>query len=172
MHLNRLHPVQPTALRGRFGHTTRCTLARSDGSFCDGEIPSDSPMSACGKHLREAYTYCQAKIDLATDEQIATIRHLVPRIDNQRLMERVRKARSVVYYALVGAHIKIGTTIHLDERMRALGANLMAVEPGSFDLERDRHEQFASLRVPRTEHFRPGPDLVAHVAALVERYTD
>lgn len=170
MHPSRLDPVQNMALRGQLGRPSTCTAGKNNGSFCDGPVPPDSPVTLCGKHLRVAYSYCLAKLDMATDEQVATIRHLLPRLDNQRLVDRVRKARAVVYYALVGNHIKIGTTIHLDERMRALEANLIAVEPGSYDLERDRHQQFAELRVPRTEHFRPGPDLVAHVAALVQRY--
>lgn len=169
--VRRQHLLTDESRANNLGRGARCTIAIDGDRFCDGPVPPDSPVTACGEHLRLAYAYCQAKIDLATDEQVATIRHLVPRLDNQRLMDRVRKARAVVYYALVGNHIKIGTTIHLGERMKALGANLMAVEPGSYDLERDRHQQFASLRVPRTELFRPGPELVSHVAALVQRYT-
>lgn len=149
-----------------------CTNAKTDGTFCGGPVPPDAPVSVCGPHLRAAYAYCVDMIDRASDAQIQTIRDTIPRLDNQRLMDRVRKARSVVYYALVDGYIKIGTTIHLDERMRALGANLIAVEPGDYDLEKDRHRQFAPLLAAGREYFLPGRDLVSHVAALQDRYTD
>lgn len=151
-----------------------CTITRPDGKFCNADIPDDAPVSACTTHLREAWSYAQAKLDLADDAQWfaaqQAIRDVVPPLREQRLMDRVRKARSVVYYALAGNYIKIGTTVHLDQRMKDLGANLMAVEPGDAELERDRHRQFGALLAAGREYFFPGHELVKHVALVQERY--
>lgn len=150
---------------------TRCTIATQDGKFCDSPVPPDAPISACQTHLIDAHSYCQAVMDRASDAQLQVIRDEVPRLRDQRIVDRVRKARSVVYYALANGYIKIGTTVHLDQRMKTLGANLVAVEPGDQDLERDRHRQFAELLAAGREYFFPGHKLIAHVAALQARYT-
>jgi hypothetical protein len=158
----------------RLGHVAAirsCTIALPDGAFCDRPIPDDAPISACTEHLQRAWSYCQAKLDLATDAHLAVIREDIPRLSDQRLMDRVRRARSVVYYALADGYVKIGTTVHLDARMKALGANLVAVEPGDAELERDRHRQFHALLAAGREYFFPGHELIAHIAALQERYT-
>lgn len=158
----------------RLGALRICTVALTDGKFCNADIPNDAPVSMCTPHLREAWSYCQAKLDMADDAQWFAARQsvldVVPPLRGQRLMDRVRKARSVVYYALAGGYIKIGTTVHLDQRMKDLGANLMAVEPGDRDLERDRHRQFQGLLANGREYFFPGHELVRHVAAVQERY--
>ena len=167
------HRIRHVTTPERIQHTPadRCTSGREDGKFCNAPVPQDAPVSMCTEHLREAWSYCQAVLDRATDAQLAAIRDVVPRLSEQRLMDRVRKARSVVYYALAGGYIKIGTTIHLDQRMKDLGANLMAVEPGDAELERDRHRQFHALLAAGREYFFPGHELVKHVSAVQARYT-
>ncbi len=160
----------------RIGHDPgrRCTATTIDGRFCNAPVPDDAPVSACTAHLREAWSYCQAKLDMATDAQWyaarEAVRGIVPPLREQRLTDRVRKARSVVYYALAGNYIKIGTTVQLDRRMKDLGANLMAVEPGTYDLEKDRHRQFAALLAAGREYFFPGHALIKHVADIQARY--
>jgi hypothetical protein len=109
-------------------------------------------------------------MDRASDAQLQVIRDVIPPLKDQRLVDRVRKARSVVYYALAGGYIKIGTTVHLEDRMKALGANLVAAEPGDRELERDRHRQFAPLLASGREYFFPGHELISHVAAVQQRY--
>jgi hypothetical protein len=50
---------------------------------------------------------------------------------------------------------------------------VMAIEPGSFALERRRHAQFAADRAvetPGTEWFHPSPALLAHLAAVAEKW--
>lgn len=82
---------------------------------------------------------------------------------------RQQNAGYVVYYARLGAnHIKIGTTGDLRARMVALrvvnDSNLLAAEPGSYDLERQRHEQFKKWRYQRRkEDFGEAPDLLEHI---------
>lgn len=73
-----------------------------------------------------------------------------------------------VYYAERNGRIKIGTTGNLPRRLYGLHWPMpLAVEPGSFDVERERHDQFAGLRIDQaSEWFRPGADLLAHIATL------
>lgn len=73
-----------------------------------------------------------------------------------------------VYYAERNGRIKIGTSTDLPRRLYGLGWPVpLAVEPGGFDLERERHDQFASLRIDlASEWFEPGADLLAHIASL------
>src|ERR1039458_2410411 len=85
----------------------------------------------------------------------------------------------LVYYAMRDGLIKIGTTTQIRRRLAAQGIDeLLAVEPGSFDLETERHAQFAEHKLSRrrgtgrgrgsgpAEWFRPGGDLMAHIEAL------
>lgn len=79
---------------------------------------------------------------------------------------------TLVYYAGVGDRIKIGksTATNLSCRMSCLKAEvLLAVEPGSYDLERDRHEQFSHYNLDG-EWFAPGPALLNHIESLMGLY--
>jgi hypothetical protein len=68
----------------------------------------------------------------------------------------------------MGDVIKIGTTTNLKRRLVfLLPDEILAIEPGDRELERKRHKQFIHLRV-RGERFRPGQDLLDHIAAVVE----
>src|ERR1700733_9794894 len=79
----------------------------------------------------------------------------------------------LVYYAQRGDLIKIGTTTQVCCRMRKLKVDeLLATQPGSYEVETLRHGQFAAERVvieQRTrpnEWFRPSDALLAHTEAL------
>lgn len=143
---------------------TTCTLVMDDGTPCDDPLPPDSPVSACGRHLRIAYDYCQTLIERATVEQVRMAG--IKDSDDPVVRNKIREAQSVVYYAMVDGLIKIGTTIYLDARMKTLGANLMATEPGDAQLERQRHQQFTELLARGREYFHPGKALLAHIVAL------
>jgi hypothetical protein len=72
----------------------------------------------------------------------------------------------LVYYVRRDWLIKIGTTTHFRQRMSALDVDeVLAVEPGSYDLEDQRHEQFAADRFSG-DWFRPSAALLAHASAL------
>lgn len=83
----------------------------------------------------------------------------------------------VVYYVELAGLIKIGTTGNIRERLEAFPpiARLIAIERGGYDTERQRHQQFAALRVQpanrghggrQSEWFRDHPSLRAHIAKL------
>jgi len=138
--------------------TRRCSLTRKDDRECSLPVPPNSPLLLCMKHLQEAWLYISDEIQSRTQT-------------NAVLAAAAFKARtadtSVVYYARIRDHIKIGTTINLDARMNALDPDeLLATEPGGVELERKRHKQFAHLHARRKEYFDPGADLLAHIERL------
>ena len=79
----------------------------------------------------------------------------------------------VVYYIDMGDAIKIGTSSNFLSRIRQHGLpgmrgkdKVLALEFGSFELEKQRHREFAHLRVDTTEMFTIAPDLLAHIDEL------
>lgn len=113
--------------------------------------------------------------------------HRIWKQDELRKIEAEKRARAearratevcVVYYVRLGVnHVKIGTTGHLKERMVALrvanAENLLAVEPGSYELEAERHRQFAKHKYDRRkEDFEEAPALMEHIAQVREEFGD
>ncbi|GAA0719985.1 GIY-YIG nuclease family protein [Dactylosporangium roseum] len=82
-----------------------------------------------------------------------------------------RKHEPVVYFALVGDQVKIGTTTNLIERFMAInlppGAVIHTI-PGSYEVEKSYHRRFAAERTPRTEWFRLSSRLRSHIEDLVQ----
>lgn len=74
----------------------------------------------------------------------------------------------VVYYVRRSHLIKIGTTTRLHTRMNALMPDeILAIEPGDWRLELERHRQFKVLRAtPGGEYFYPSPELRDHIAEV------
>lgn len=87
----------------------------------------------------------------------------------QAASDRLARARfEVVYYLRWGDRIKIGTSRNLPGRMQQIWHDeLLAVEPGSYDLERKRHGEFAEHRIPNyREWFRAAPNLMFFINNL------
>jgi len=84
-----------------------------------------------------------------------------------------REREGVVYYVqLTGGRVKIGWTRDLEARMsvfRARMEDVLATEPGAYNIEKRRHRQFASDRIGRTEEFVQSDRLMAHIARLAEQ---
>jgi hypothetical protein len=75
-------------------------------------------------------------------------------------------ARPRVYYARLGNRCKIGWSTNVRRRMISIQPEeLLAIELGGPDVEAERHEQFAALRVVG-EWFRYEGSLVDHVESL------
>lgn len=87
-----------------------------------------------------------------------------------RLAEAAKRERrpSVVYYIRLSDRIKIGFTTNLPGRMLVLPHDeVLAIEPGDFQLEQARHKQFREFRVVKQrEWFHAVPPLLAHIEAL------
>ncbi|MFD5491601.1 GIY-YIG nuclease family protein [Streptomyces sp. NPDC127091] len=78
----------------------------------------------------------------------------------------------VVYYIRRGQYVKIGTTTNLRNRMRDLMPDeVLAIEPGSYDLEATLHATFARIRLsPSMEYFHLTEELRAHITAVVAKH--
>jgi len=84
------------------------------------------------------------------------------------------KGICVVYYVQMSCgHIKIGTSSDFIDRLRHLNVGgisgkkaVLALEFGSFVLEKQRHKQFADDRYGKTEHFNPSDQLLEHIDQL------
>lgn len=85
------------------------------------------------------------------------------------------EATPAVYYILMNDWVKIGTTVNLARRLRTFAVHpdaLLAVEPGSYAREAERHTQFRHLRQKRTELFKLDAKLQAHIDAVRATFGD
>lgn len=141
---------------------------KNDDGECSWVEPPCYSKAAWGTSL------CKAHV--MTVERIAWEHHG----DTQRFRAQ-QAARQValdeqaqVYYVRLSADvIKIGTTTVMTQRLSGLRVKadrVLATEPGGYDLEKIRHQQFAHLRHGRIEDFTPAEDLLSHIAMLVEHY--
>jgi len=75
-----------------------------------------------------------------------------------------------VYYMRINGRIKIGYTANLRQRSRNYppGTELLAVEPGTRELEKRRHDQFVRSLAQGREWFAESDDLIAHIAGVAE----
>jgi hypothetical protein len=152
-----------------------CTVQLEDGGTCGHESLPKAPFPICARHAIDAYRHVNATIatnalNSALRINVVADKHLGPsRDDFTKLTSAVMNGwPSVVYYARIGEHIKIGWTKRLHHRMRWYPpcARLLAVEPGDAATEHARHQRFAHLRAARAEWFSPGDDLMEHVREL------
>lgn len=170
-----LKPSARECARPLLVEPVRCTAEMESGKFCDGDVPGGSPVSMCSVHLTQAYWFCEGLVDAALSAERSKSDRFVKRDLASERQLALRENR-VVYYALIGRYIKIGTTAVLEKRMGELKTDaLLATEPGWFDLEQHRHRQFSHLkarredgRIGRSEYFEPGEDLLEHIDRLAE----
>jgi hypothetical protein len=148
---------------------TACTAQRRDGSFCDGPTLPDAPFPICLRHAGEVLAFLRGRVDETVLDNGARLGRSIDLLDHVASPSRAFPPRvGRVYYVQVGPLIKIGFTERLTARINGYPPNsvLLAAEPGDYELESSRHEQFRHLLAERKEWFRPGLDLVAHINAL------
>lgn len=150
-------------------HWTACTAQKRDGSFCDGRSLPDAPFPICLRHAGEVLSFLRFRLDeeVRNDgDRLGRAADLLDRVASPHRAFPPRAGR--VYYVQVGPLIKIGFTERLTARINGYPPNsvLLAAEPGDFELETRRHEQFRHLLAERREWFRPGLDLIAHINGL------
>lgn len=86
---------------------------------------------------------------------------------------RLANTGIVYYFERPDGAIKIGCTKSYDDRRYSISKRhgpllLIAYERGYYEIEEQRHEQFAHLRLsPLAEWFQPAEDLVDHVLMLL-----
>lgn len=135
--------------------------------------------SMCMKCQLDMVSNVEAAVELpAVSEAIARqgrTRHLEKKQDAIMATIRVSAdpdADGWVYYMRINGHIKIGYTANLRQRSRNYppGTELLAVEPGTRDLEKRRHGQFSRSLAQGREWFAESPDLEQHIKALAVEY--
>lgn len=76
-----------------------------------------------------------------------------------------------VYYLMISpTTVKIGTTRNLEQRLSAMRSEaqyVVALERGSFDVERQRHKQFTAERRGAREDFHLSDALKSHIDRLL-----
>lgn len=115
-----------------------------------------------------------------TKMAVSTQRRLISADDRRKRQEQKERdlraeAPGLVYYLRVGEHVKIGfTAVELRSRLRAYppGSALLAAEPGSKALEKQRHAQFRAMKAAGREWFTPHAALDEHIAQVVAEHGD
>lgn len=155
------------------GERTLCPVPTRSGRDCDRPVAPDSPVPICPRHLREAYLYVRDLIAAADPESLSVEDEKAEAVKLPKPPETADPADCVVYYIRFGDRIKIGTTRNVWKRVRAIPVDrILATEPGSYELERERHEQFGEFRHGNTEWFRDCPEIRQHINALRREYGD
>lgn len=120
-----------------------------------------------------AFARCPKCHELIHDAEV--IRDLVDKEDAER-DERLalRGAMGVVYYMRFGNRVKIGFTSDIRTRVLAVpNDEVLAAEPGSYETERERHQQFSGSKIAAfKEWFGLTPDLIAHISEIRDRHGD
>ena len=128
---------------------------------CERPTADDTaPLPLCERHATIVLYWSMREIRAHVDAAAATLADIAaiqPPADPTR--------RSVIYYARVDTTIKIGTTTPLAKRMKQLGADLLAYESGSYDIEAQRHREHAMAN-SHNEFFHPSPELVGWIKIL------
>ncbi len=147
----RVAPESPVALCE--GHLVVAADWQARESGLVDVLPS--PCAACGSRLGARYpsgwlcAVCEWRHGEQPDRDLAP-----PRVD-------------VVYYLRHGDRVKIGTTANPRQRVAAIWhEEVLAFERGDRQLERRRHDQFASARFTGSEWFRLTPAIAAHARVL------
>jgi hypothetical protein len=161
----------------------RCTVQLATGEFCDADAAEDTPFPICERHADQLYKHMRPP-----HQHIEEARERLKEPPSEEYLQRqaalaqAKADQSVVYYIQLSAdRIKIGTTTNMTMRLTGLHIRrdaVLATEPGSYDLERARHQQFADLRYTdgkanrQLEDFEPGQVLLDHIAMLRKHFGD
>ena len=118
----------------------------------------DAPIPLCDRHTAEVLFWSVRAIRAEVDDATAVLSSLP-------VMDPTPQPGQVVYYARSEGTVKIGTTTDLVKRMRQLKCDLLAHEPGGYDIESTRHREYGFAR-SHLEFFHPAPELVEWIKFL------
>jgi hypothetical protein len=141
---------------------------------CGGDAEPGSPVPLCRRDVIAVHDYWQERDDMAA----RILRGEGGGVEAAQLLRAARRPqpkdeRGHVYYIRLGDRVKIGWSANVTRRISELPTEqLLAVEPGDRQLERDRHVQFIHLSAAGREWFRLAPDLLAHVTQLRHLHGD
>lgn len=121
--------------------------------------------------------------DAVESNESAVISNAQVRAVHRRTVEAANEARLAqsrgeqpgwIYYLSVGDRVKIGFSTNVRRRMRQYppSSHLLAVHPGTPDLEVEMHRRFAGSRAAGREWFNRSTDLLEHIDQVVEQFGD
>lgn len=151
--------------------TTRpCIATTATGRSCAEHVLKDAPVALCYDHTFLVYMYMHGSIS----SHHKSIYKAMERIEKGPSKEEIAldqawKEQSQVYYIRIGDYIKIGYTQNLKQRISGLRvdkSDVLATEPGGQAKERERHLQFANIRIGQRENFERTADLLTHIAKV------
>lgn len=158
-------------------HDSLCTALDERGKECFRPAFESSPITLCRLHLLVAAKFVAEMGGLGATsvltQQVAAQSPKRPtRPHGRHMPDRTPHA---VYYMRFSNRIKIGTTSNLPNRLKGIHHDeLLAIEPGGYFLEAQRHEEFSDLRLPGSrngrEWFDAKPNLLEHVARVREQH--
>lgn len=138
-----------------------CVAVENTADVCGEAIPPGAPVDLCRVHLIQAYLFIQQELAEVDQQTVLPGMRPAPERDDRE---------NVVYYLRFGDRIKIGTTKSLRVRLAHLPHDeLLAVEPGGYDVESSRHRQFRAHRISG-EWFHAHDELTMHAARIREEH--
>lgn len=90
----------------------------------------------------------------------------------ERRAETRRTTPGWIYYIQVGERIKIGYSVDPRQRLRQYPPDtpLLALHPGTMQLESEIHSQFTGSRIAGREWFLDTPEIRDHIAAVIDEF--
>lgn len=133
----------------------------------------------CVWHMLEVAEFVQS-----IDHNPVTIQVAASRAEAERCKADTRFAKQLalvesrgdlpgwIYYVLTDGKVKIGYSADITRRLRAYppGSKILAVHPGTPDLEKLMHQRFGAYRVAGREWFRPDPEILDHCTQVVAEH--
>lgn len=159
----RWKPPHPSTV---VGYTVSAVL-RCVWMDCKKPVHGDLGVPICLDHAKAAHNayarMTEANAAAATEKVDAGLR-----------LDRGERAPGWIYYIEIDSTIKIGYTANVYTRMRAYPptAKLLAVEPGTRNIERARHSIFGVHLAHGREWFNDHPDIRTWIATLRDEYGD
>ena len=156
----------------------RCAIAG-----CPAPPEADAPVALCTAHLLAAHDWVAGAAgvtDVLPSPCLACGARLGVRypsgwlcavcewrVGSLPIPDTVPPRVDVVYYVRFRDRIKIGTSSNPRVRIAALPHDeVLAFERGGRELEQRRHTQFAAWRLPRSEWFQAGDELLTHLSVV------
>lgn len=152
-------------------HQRACIATSQTGRSCLGHVLNDAVIALCHEHELLVYLGVQGRLR-GHLKSIGKAQEYAEKGIDSRMNPETAEAyaeQSQVYYIRIGDYIKIGYTQNLKERLNGLrvdASDILATEPGGRDKERQRHLQFADIRIGRRENFERTADLLTHIAKV------
>lgn len=177
---------------------TQCPIPTSSNGDCFKEPHPAAPFGVCIEHWKELVAswheeqpavnircvHC-SYLNIVDSVEIPTARctHCTLPIEDieeaQAFIQAEREAHEasysrggVVYYIKFGNRIKIGFTRDLAKRLTAIpNDEVLAAEPGTFELEAQRHAEFKNYQI-KGEWFSLSNELLLRIAGIRKMHGD